>query len=75
MMKRIDMHLECTNEDGCKSETFTINLIVGNKGEMAEATYKIPGECFECCECHDEAEWVDDDTNPQADWVNGMEPQ
>jgi len=51
------MTLKCTEKD-CNSEIFTINITVGSSGELAENTRKIPGEYFECCECHAKAKWV-----------------
>ena len=54
--------LVCTNEC-CPTKTegqepvFNINLSVDADGGVVETISRIDGEFFECCYCHEEAEW------------------
>ena len=52
------MKLVCT-EESCTSEIFTVHIVVGPDGEVAESIRKMDGDYFECCECHSEAKWVE----------------
>lgn len=49
--------LKCKTE-GCDPSGFTVHIVVDIFGDLAETLRKIEGEYFECCECHNTAEWV-----------------
>jgi hypothetical protein len=59
-MKLRCINPECPSRTGDELPCFTVNMTVDQDGDACETARHIDGKYFTCCNCADNAEWVDD---------------